>query len=748
MSHATHVARPQALRLTPKDAVKRLGAANTSRPNITATKAIKVVNFKYGSVLPGDGARGLRHIARVATLLAAAIAMPALARPFTPQDLVSLARVGAPAVSPDGHWLVWDQRDIDLAKGRQHDGLWRLDLQRRDATPERFVARAGTEDSAPQFGPDGTLYFLSSRETGPTAVWRATMDGTAATQVTGNYNLSGFKLSPLGNGILVWADRPVGAISLTETDVSGPEKADEPRIYDHLFVRHWNRWTDGQRSQLFVIPLSHGRATGPGRPIEGGLVGDAPSKPFGGGEEIAWSKDGNTVYFALREAGRIEPLSMNFDLFAAPADGSARPVNLTTGNKAIDTLPAVSPNGRWLAWAATTRPGYDSDRKRLMLRDLASGKTRELTPGWDRSIDQLHWAADSTALYVTADERLDHPLFRVDVAAGAVHRLTEEGHVGTVQPLPQGGIVYTLDSLIAPPDLWQQDAQGLVTRLTAVNATALAGVDWPAITRFTFVGAQGDPVSGFALRPAGLARNAKAPVILLVHGGPQNSQRDGWSYLQNAAAWTGHGFAVVSIDFHGSTGYGQAFTDSIHRDWGGKPLVDLKLGLAAAIARFPFVDGSEVCAAGGSYGGYMMNWIEGHWPDRFRCLVEDDGVFDTRAMTYETDELRADEWDFGDQPYFQAPGEFEQWNPVNSVSRWKTPMLVVTGEKDFRSPATQAIAAFTALQLRGVPSRLLDFPDEGHWILKPKNSVVWYEQVFAWVDTYTRQPAQVSERSR
>lgn len=684
-------------------------------------------------------------IARLVVLLATCFVVPVFARPFTPKDLVSLARVGTPTVSPDGHWLVWGQREGDLAGNGDHQGLWRLDLQRHGAAPERFATHDGADDSAPQFGSDGALYFLSSRKSGPSTVWRATMDGDAPAQVMDDHDLAGFKLSPQGNALLVWADRSVGATSLDDIGISRDDKQDGPRIYDQLFVRHWNRWADGQRSQLFVLPLAHGRAPGAGRAIEGQLLGDTPSKPFGGGEEIAWSADGRTVYFTLREAGRIEPLSINFDLFAVPADGSAAPVNLTAANKAIDTLPAVSPDGRWLAWAATTRAGYDSDRKQLMLRNLASGETRALTADWDRSIDQLHWTADSTALYVTADERLDHPLFRVDVADGAVHRMTAEGHVGAALPLPQGGVVYSLDSLVAPPDLWQQDVHGLVTRLTAVNAAALAGVDWPVTTRFSFAGAEGDTISGFVLRPASLAPQAKAPVILIVHGGPQNSQRDGWSYQQNAAAWAGHGFAVVSIDFHGSTGYGQAFTDSVHRDWGGKPLTDLKLGLAAAIARFSFLDGNEVCAAGGSYGGYMMNWIEGHWPDRFKCLIEDDGVFDTRAMTFETDELRADEWDFGDQPYFQAPEEFEKWNPVNSVSLWKTPMLVVTGEKDFRSPPTQAIAAFTALQLRHVPSRLLDFPDEGHWILKPGNSIAWYEQAFAWMDRYTRGHAKASE---
>jgi len=678
----------------------------------------------------------------VGLALLLAIAAPAFARPFTPQMLVSLARIGTPAVSPDGHWLVWEQREIDLASDGGHQVLWRLDLQRHGAAPERFAARAGAEDGAPQFDSDGALYFLSSRSNGPSTVWRADMNGDAPTQVTDDYDLAGFQLSPRGNALLVWADRPVGATSLAASAVA---QRSGPRIYDQLFVRHWNRWTDGQRSQLFVLPLLHGRAAGTGQAIEGKLVGDTPSKPFGGGEELAWSMDGQTIYFALREAGRIEPLSLNFDIFSVPADGSQTPRNLTAQNQAIDTLPAVSPDGHWLAWAATTRAGYDNDRKQVLLRDLRDGSTRALTANWDRSIDQLHWSADSKAIYVTADDHLDHPLFRIAVADGSVHRLTAQGHVGSLQPLPQGGVVYALDTLVAPPDWWEQDARGVTTRLTSVNAAKLAGVDWPTTTRFSFTGAAGDTITGFALRPAGLAPHGKAPVVMIVHGGPQNTQRDGWSYLQNAAAWAGHGFAVVSVDFHGSTGYGQAFTDSIHRDWGGKPLTDLQLGLAAAVARFDFMDGSQVCAAGGSYGGYMMNWIEGHWPDRFKCLIEDDGVFDTRAMTFETDELRADEWDFGDQPYFQAPQEFEKWNPANSVDQWRTPMLVVTGEKDFRSPPTQAIAAFTALQLRHVPSRLLDFPDEGHWILKPSNSVAWYTQAFAWVDRYTRGAASASK---
>ena len=669
--------------------------------------------------------------------LAAALAAPAVARPFTPQDLVSLARVENPAVSPDGRWLAWDQRETDLAANKGRHDLWRLDLKTKGAAPEKIASLPDAEETDPAFGPDGQLYFLSDRKGGKSAVWRVAMAGGAAMQVTGDYDLAGFKVAPTGDAILVWADRPVGATSL---DAAKPKPAPDQgtaRVYDQLFVRHWDVWEDGQRSQLFVIPLANGRAAGPGHAIEGGLVGDTPSKPQGGGEEVAWSRDGRTVYFALREGGRNEELSTNLDIFAAPADGSAPPTNLTAGNKATDTTPAVSPDGRWLAWAAMKRAGYEADRKVLWVRELATGKTRALTEAWDRSVESIDWAPDSASLYVTAEDTLDQPAFRVDLANGRVHRITGAGHVAAVVPLPRGGLVYALDSLVAPADLWRWDPNGAVARLTSANAARLAGIDWPTVTRFSFKGAEGDTVWGFALRPAALAAGAKAPVAFLVHGGPQGTFNDSWSYRWNPSAWGGHGYAVVSVDFHGSTGYGQAFTDAINREWGGRPLTDLKAGLKAATERFDFLDGDRVCAAGGSYGGYMMNWIEGNWPDRFKCIVQHDGVFDARAMAYETEELWFDEWEHGGHPYFEAPSEFEKWNPVNKVAEWKTPQLVITSEKDFRIPYTQGIAAFTALQRRDIPSKLLVFPDENHWVLKPKNSLEWYANVFGWMDRWT-----------
>jgi dipeptidyl aminopeptidase/acylaminoacyl peptidase len=465
--------------------------------------------------------------------------------------------------------------------------------------------------------------------------------------------------------------------------------------------------------------------------LTAGLVGDTPSKPFGGGEEIAFSPDGRTLFFALREAGRIEPLSTNLDIFEISENGSTTPVNLTDANDATDNLPAVSPDGKTLAYAAMARPGYESDRMVLQLRDLATGKTRALTQNWDRSVGSIEWAKDGESLLVTAGDTLEEPVFRVDVASGKVTRLTGDGSYGNVHSLAGGGVLATMNSIAAPDDLYRLDAHGKAAKLTDLNRDLLAQLDPIAFHKFSFAGANGDTVWGWTLKPANAT--AKLPIAFLVHGGPQGSFSDGWSYRWNPRLFIAPGYAAVSVDFHGSTGYGQAFTDSINRDWGGKPLEDLKLGLAYATAHDPQLEADNACALGGSYGGYMMNWIEGNWPDRFKCIVQHDGVFDARAMAYETEELWFDEWEHGGHPYYEAPAEFEKWNPVNYVAKWKTPQLVVTSEKDFRIPYTQGIAAFTALQRRDIPSRLLVYPDENHWVLKPKNSVQWYHEVFGWM---------------
>ncbi|MDE2410567.1 MAG: S9 family peptidase [Sphingomonadales bacterium] len=679
------------------------------------------------------------------------------------QDLVTLGRLGTVAVAPDGSYAVAVVTTTDPASYKRTARLRFVPLGKA-AAPSAELPWDGVSD--PEFGPDGSLYFLSSHAPGvatadntTSQVWKipARGKGGAApagdlrfTQVTSfKTDVAGFHVSPDGKRLLVWGDvardcPTLGCDKDGDTALTGPGSG---RLYkDGVgFVRHWDAWeTPGNYSRGFVVELGgDGKAGTAAIAIDGPagtLTGDTPSKPSGGGEELAWTADSKGVWFAARQADRNEPLSTNLDVWHSPLDGGA-PHNITADNQATDTLPTPSPDGKWLAWAAMARPGYEADRLVLMLRNLQTGEKRALTQSWDRSVGSIAWNPDSKALIVTANDVLDNPAFRVDLS-GKVTRLAlspdakREGHVGTVIPLRDGRIVFTRDSIAGPAELFVAAAGKPGVRLTDVATSALAARAPVTTQRFSFAGANGDTVWGQITKPAGAA--GKLPAILYVHGGPQGSFNDAWSNRWNPRVVASQGYAVVSIDFHGSTGYGQAFTDAINKDWGGKPLEDLQKGFAAAARLDAQVDTANACAMGASYGGYMMNWIAGKWPDQFKCLVQHDGVFDARAMAYETEELWFDEWEHGGHPYYAAPEEFEKWNPVNHVAEWKTPMLVITSEKDFRIPYTQGLAAFAALQRRSVPSELLVFPDENHWVLKPKNSLQWHQTVFDWLGRWLK----------
>jgi dipeptidyl aminopeptidase/acylaminoacyl peptidase len=669
----------------------------------------------------------------IAAAVAALAAAPLSARPMTATDMQSMHRLGSPEVSNDGRYAVFTVSTTDWNKNKRVNTLELLDLTRPGSAPQPIAGAERGHDAV--FGPDGSVWFLMAVGD-QDQLFRMPIGGPPVQVSSFKGDIGGFKLAPSGDRVVVWADRDLRCADLNCVGLPEKPKTGSGRTYDQLFIRHWDTWAQpGVRSRLFTFAVAGGNLAGAGTPIEGQLVGDTPSKPFGGGEEIAFSPDGRTVYFALREAGRIEATSTNLDIFAAPADGSAPPVNLTDANDGMDNLPTVSPDGRTLAYFAMARPTYEADRQVLMLRDLATGKTRPLTQPWDRSVGSIAWDKDGKSLLVTAEDTLEQPVFRVDAASGKVTRLTTDGHFDNVHPLGGGAFLATMNSIMAPDDLYRVDARGRAVKLTDLNRELLAQLDPVTFHKFSFAGAHGDTVWGWTLKPN---ITQKLPIVFLVHGGPQGSFNNSWSYRWNPRLFTAPGYAAVSVDFHGSTGYGQAFTDAIHQNWGGWPLEDLKLGLAYATAHDPQLEADNACAAGGSYGGYMMNWIEGNWPDRFKCIVQHDGVFDARAMAYETEELWFDEWEHGQHPYYEAPQEFERWNPVNFVQNWKTPQLVVTSENDFRIPYTQGIAAFTALQRRNIPSRLLVFPDENHWVLKPKNSVQWYDEVFAWFGKYLK----------
>jgi dipeptidyl aminopeptidase/acylaminoacyl peptidase len=668
----------------------------------------------------------------LAVAAAALASSPLAARPMTATDLQSMHRLGAPEVSSDARYAVFTLSTTDWAKNKRVNTLHLLDLTRPGAAPQPVKGAEKGHDAL--FGPDGALWFLMP--VGDHDQLFRMPIGRAPVQLsrfTGD--VGGFRLAPSGDRVVVWADRDLRCADLNCAGLPAKAKTGSGRTYDQLFVRHWDTWAEpGVRSRLFGFALVGGKLSGNGVPLTGNLVGDTPSKPFGGAEEIAFSPDGRTVFFTLREAGRIEAKSTNLDIFQVPSDGSAAPINLTDANDATDTLPTVSPDGRTLAYVAMARPTYEADRQVLQLRDLATGNTRAITQNWDRSIDSIAWSPDGRSLLVTAGDTLEEPVFRVDATTGNVTRLTGDGHYGNVHALPGGAVLATMNSIAAPDDIYRIDAAGRPTRLTDVNGALLSQLDPITFSKFNFAGANNDRVWGWTLKPANAT--ARLPIAFLVHGGPQGSFANSWSFRWNPRLFIAPGYAAVSVDFHGSTGYGQAFTDSINRNWGGWPLEDLQKGLAFATAHDPQLDAANACALGGSYGGYMMNWIEGRWPDRFKCIVQHDGVFDARAMAYETEELWFDEWEHGGHAYYEAPAEFEKWNPVNYVQNWKTPQLVITSENDFRIPYTQGIAAFTALQRRDVPSRLLIFPDENHWVLKPKNSVQWYDEVFGWMQRW------------
>lgn len=683
-------------------------------------------------------------IKRILIALATTVATPVLASGFTPQDLVTLSRVAAPAASTDGAVIVWQQTETDPGSHKRATGLW---IARKGAAPARIADMPDANETDPALSPDGKrLYFLSGKS-GSDQIWTLDLGKPDAAPVQVSHfkaDVAGFRLSPNGARVVVWGEvaracPTLGCDGPANTALTGPGSG---RLYrDGVgFVRHWDSWaTPGVYNRAFAFALgADGAIAGDGVALDGGaLMADTPTRPFGGAEDIAWGADSRSVFFAARLSDRAEPTSTNLDIWQSRLDGRP-PVNLTAANPATDASPTPSPDGQWLAYAAMARPGYESDRLVVHLRNLKTGEIKPLTAAWDRSAASLAWAADSKALIATADDVLDHPAFRIDIQTGQVTRLKliageREGHISTILPLAGGGYVLSRDSASAPSEIYLAQGGKPAQAISHANDARIAALPAISVSRFNFKGANGDRVWGMIYKPTGAT--GKLPTLLFVHGGPQGSFGDDWSFRWNPRLFASQGYGVVTVDFHGSTGYGQAFTDAIRNNWGGWPLEDLQKGLDAATKLDTGLDGDKACALGASYGGYMMNWIEGAWPDRFKCLVQHDGVFDARAMAYETDELWFDEWEHGGHTYHEAPDAFEKWNPVNHVGQWKTPMLVITSEKDFRIPYTQGIAAFTALQRRGVPSQLLVFPDENHWVLKPKNSLQWHSTVLDWLDS-------------
>lgn len=679
--------------------------------------------------------------------LALLLALPATAvaagaqsaKTFDAKTMATLDRLDDPHASPDGRTVLYALRTVDYATNKGSMSLWLVDVASK-ASRRLAVSDGGA--SGGQFSPDGKyIYFLSSRQNGITQLFRTDLTGTELVQVTDlPIGVEAFKIAPDGKALVialaVFPDCPTIACSKEKLDAKAATKT-TGQVYDRLFVRHWDTWADGTRNHLYSVALGADGKAAPPVALMNGFDGDAPTKPFGGSEDFTITPDGKSVVFSAKWAGKDESWQTNFDLWRVPLNGGAKPENLTAANKAWDAAAVYSSDGQWSAWRAMKRPGFEADRFATMLKNEKTGAVRELTPNWDRSAESLTFSPDNKTLYVTAEDVGQGKLFAVDIASGTVRPLTDQGTVGAFSVAPNA-IIFTRNSLKGPNELYSMPLSGgAPVQLTHIASPALDGVAWGEPEQFSFTGWNKETVHGYVVKPANFKAGKRYPVAFLIHGGPQGSFGNGWSYRWNPQVYANAGYAVVMIDFHGSTGYGQKFTDSISQHWGDRPLEDLQKGWAFAQSKYPFLDGKRACALGASYGGYMINWIAGSWNEPWRCLVDHDGVFDTRGMGYATEELWFDEWERGGA-FYDATENYEKFNPTGKVKNWKKPMLVVHGGTDYRIPLAQGLGSFTALQRQGIESKFLYFPDENHWVLKPQNSVQWHSEVLGWLDRWTK----------
>jgi len=652
--------------------------------------------------------------------------------PFSVRDMVAMERLASPQPSPDGSQVVFTRRVYDAEANRNFTSLWIVPI---DGGRPRRLTNAPAADTSPRWSPDAkSIAFISDRG-GSSQVWSIDPSGGEARRVTDlPVDVDNVQWSPDGTRLAFSAEVYPDCPDLACTAKRDKEKSDNPvkaRVYTRLMIRHWDAWDEGKRNHIFVWPLRGGDPVD----VMKGADADSPTKPFGGTEEFAWSPDGKSIAFTSKMA-RNEAWSTDDNIYLANADGGGYRC-LTCANEALDAQPAFSPDGKSIAYLAMSRPGYEADRQRVMLYDLPSGKSRSLTESWDRSAGSVVWSPDGKRLFVTAEETARLKIFAVDPAGGRVSVVVGEHENTDVTVTSRGRLVYGQDSLVSPTEIVTCLLDGTDVRvLTRVNAARLETVKLSRPEEFWFKGAMDEKVHGWILKPVDFQEGRRYPLAFLVHGGPQGSWEDHFHYRWNPQAYAGAGYATVTINFHGSTGFGQAFTDAIRRNWGAAPYEDLMKGLDYVLATYDFVDRDRMGALGASYGGYMINWIAGH-TDRFKCLVSHDGEFDTRTSYYATEELWFPEWEHGGPPW--EPGTtHDVWSPALFVANWKTPMLVIHGAKDYRLPETEGFSVFTALQRRGIPSKLLYFPDENHWVLKAKNSILWHDTVIAWLDRWLK----------
>ena len=716
---------------------------------------------------------------RLAFLLVLLFSLPAFSQakhPFTFEDMMKLKRVGEPVPSPDGKWVLFSVVDVDLAANKKTPHVWIVPLGATGASPAQQspggtgnerVLIADQDGDRPRWAPDGKRFAFISTKEGGSQIWIANFDGNAGT-VTGVHKLTsiateagGELWSPDGRNILFTSDvYPECDGAPAEEIVCNTKKVEEAntskvkaQIFTRLLYRHWNAYKEGKRSHLFVISADKVEPrpgagmildyeTVPPRDLTPGDY-DAPVFSLGGQDNYAFSPDGQEICYTSNH-DKVEATSTNNDLWIVPVNGGAAK-NITADNPAGDSTPLYSPDGKYIAYRAQQRPGYESDRFRLMLYERKTGEKKNLTEDFDRWVGTFVWGTHSTGIFFTVEEQGEFPIYGIhlkDLKPIPVLRLYAQDDLSVT---PDGeNLVFTEMSLEAPNEIYTfwlcRECGDLPPppprQLSHLNDSVLSQIEMSPLEPFWFTGAHGDKVQGFLVKPPNFDASKKYPVKFLLHGGPQGAWGDDWSYRWNPELFAANGYVVIMINFHGSTGYGQKFIDAINGNWGGAPFDDLMKGLDYAEKTYPFIDKDRECALGASFGGYMANWVLGH-TDRFKCIVTHDGVFNTVADWGTTEELWFDNWEFKGTPYTNRE-MYEKWSPMNAAKNFKTPTLVIHGQRDYRLDVSEGFQLFTTLQMEGVPSEMLYFPDEGHWVLKPQNSQLWYKTVNDWVDRWTK----------
>lgn len=658
-------------------------------------------------------------------------------RALTFNDLAGVEQLGDPQVSPDGRSVLYVVRVADIAGNKRVATTY---VQALGGSSARAFPDDTTHATEARWSPDGRMVAYVARG----QLWVAAADGAGRRKITSlNGGAAGPVWSPNGMQLAFTSavypdcrDDACNADRSTKAEVSKVKA----HVSDALMYRHWNQWDDGTRSHLFVASADGASVVD----LTPGATHDIPPGPFGGSEGYAWSPDGRELAYTAKLATRDQSWSTDANVYTVSVTGGAA-TNLTMKNLGADQNPVFSPDGKAIIYVSQKRAGFEADKWRLMRLDRATGASVELLPTWDRSADAYLFTADGSAIILQAQDRGRSALFRVALdasgKAGTPVALVSDGHNVAHSLAMNGTLVWARDDATHPAEVWTGSiANGAMRDARAVtqrNAVRLAGVDLGALEPFGFKGANGDSVFGWTLKPTGWQQGRKYPAILLIHGGPQGAWFDQWHGRWNYQMFAATGAGLVIINPRGSTGYGQKFTDGISKDWGGKVVTDLMNGLDAAIARNAWIDTARLGATGGSYGGYMTNWLAGH-STRFKALVTHAGVFNLEAMAGVTEEQWFTDWEFGGpSSYSEAMAtQYRKWSPHLAASKFKTPMLVMHGEQDFRVPIGEGLALFTALQRQGVPSRMVVFPDEGHWIAKPQNQQLWWNEMQGWFKRY------------